>query len=738
MASRALLIEVRFAGGHYHGAGDWPPSPFRLFQALVAGAYGGRWRSEPSEPKDAVFRWLEKLDPPLIAGPARRRAHPTTYFVPNNDLDAVGGDPRRVSEIRVGKTVRPGLFDSEKPVRYAWRFEAGEEHADRLCALAERMHTLGRGTDAAFARAEICAWDEAAEQLRSGSVAVAEPTGPGNPALDPSSPAPGSLDSLKARHEATRARFERHIEGRHLVTLFRQPPRATFRAISYDRPPARLLYDIMHGDGAPTFRPVPLARAVQLAENVRDRLARILGRSYPGPLVERVIIGRGAGEADKAARIRIVPLPSIGSRHADQAIRRVVIEVPPDCPVPAREVERAAGSVHLGVNEDGEIEREADPQLVRATDESMLEHYGIGDEGKASRLWRTVTPAALPERAARRRIDPARLRERVEQKSAAERAKEESRAASAVIHALRHAGIRASVDAVRVQREPFERRGERAEAFAPDTRFAKERLWHVEIAFADPVRGPLVIGDGRYLGLGLMVPERDALRDVLVFAVPPEAGIAAADGPALVRAARRALMALARSRRGDVPRLFSGHEADESPARGGGHDHVFLAADDSNGDGLVDRLVAAAPWACDRRAARRRRTREMFDRVASQLAHIRAGRLGVIALGRPAGLHDGDPLIGPARVWESRTRYRPTRHAGRRKDPEAAVARDLVAECGRRGLPRPEVELIELAAGPRGGSPAARARLRFAVAVRGPLILGRDSHRGGGLFAAQS
>jgi CRISPR-associated protein Csb1 len=33
-----LLIAVHFHDGRYHGAGDWPPAPARLFQALVAGA----------------------------------------------------------------------------------------------------------------------------------------------------------------------------------------------------------------------------------------------------------------------------------------------------------------------------------------------------------------------------------------------------------------------------------------------------------------------------------------------------------------------------------------------------------------------------------------------------------------------------------------------------------------------------------------------------------------------------
>ena len=49
-----------------------------------------------------------------------------------------------------------------------------------------------------------------------------------------------------------------------------------------------------------------------------------------------------------------------------------------------------------------------------AADVGMLRHYGIdsgNDESKAHRVWRTVTPAVLPQRAARRRIDPGKLRD---------------------------------------------------------------------------------------------------------------------------------------------------------------------------------------------------------------------------------------------------------------------------------------------------------------------------------------
>src|SRR5262249_82704 len=97
-------------------------------------------------------------------------------------------------------------------------------------------------------------------------------------------------------------------------------------------------------------------------------------------------------------------------------------------------------------------------------------------------------------------------------------------------------------------------------------------------------------------------------------------------------------------------------------------------------------------------------------------------------------LVEGDPLIGPARLWQSRTPYRPTRHAGRGEDPAASLVRDITTECNRRGLPKPEVDILELVVGPKGGNVSAQLRLPFAVALHGPVMLGHDSHKGGGLF----
>jgi CRISPR-associated protein Csb2 len=222
--------------------------------------------------------------------------------------------------------------------------------------------------------------------------------------------------------------------------------------------------------------------------------------------------------------------------------------------------------------------------------------------------------------------------------------------------------------------------------------------------------------------------------DVMAFSLPADTRIAVADRHDLLHAIRRALMARSRDSAGQVTRLFSGHENDGAPAASGRHEHIFLAADDSDRDGRIDRIIVAAPWVCDRSMRPQPKMREAFDVVVSGLTTIRAGRLGVIDLGQPLSGAD-DPLIGPTQIWESRTPYQATRHSGRRKDPAAALVNDVVVECVRRRLPRPRVKLIEYSALPNGGGLAARMQLYFATAIHGPLLLGRDSHQGGGVFS---
>jgi CRISPR-associated protein Csb2 len=732
MPLRALLFEVRLLDGRYHGVGDWPPAPFRLFQALVAGAYGGRWRSELDADKDAAFRWLERLQPPHIAAPIKHEGRATTYFVPNNDLDSVGGDPARVSEIRIGKVVRPTLVDGEASFLYAWPFDEGENHAEQLCAIAERLHTLGRGIDPAFARAETCDWVAAEVRLAAHQGRVARPTGAGSPPSDPFCPTDGSLESLKLRHSASATRFTREGVGKKAITLFRQSPKAKFRTVAYDRRPVRLLFELRRSVDPALFAAVPQELAITIAASIRDLAAARLNSALPkrSPEIDRLVVGRGAGPADIARRILVVPLPSIGMAHTPPGIRRVLVEVPPDSPFSEAEVTWALSGQNPVDSETGEIiERTI---LTQTEDKSMLRNYGVE---RRARLWHTITPAALP------------MPRRLGRIGGAERTRDEQHAAGAVVNALRHAGYNPRGADIRVQSEPFHRKGARADAFEPD-RFTTLR--HIQIRFPEPVTGPIVIGDGRFLGLGVMAPAQDERApSIQLFAIDPATAPPAAQAQAVARALHRAVMARvdgvwrkgAARRDQALPTFFTGHEPEGAPARSGRHEHLFFFADDLDGDGRLDRLAVVSPHVADRTFGRdlaeRRQIEDhlrTLDRALRDFTTLRAGKAGVLSLAPAETVEDGDPVFGRTRSLVSRTLYAPTHHT-RRASAEEAVRRDLTEECARRGLPRPEVDVLAVDIGPRGGL-AARVRLRFRVAIKGPVLLGRGSHFGAGLFVA--
>ncbi len=711
----ALLISVRFHEGRYHGAGDWPPSPARLFQALVAAA------ALPGldDNRRNALRWLEALNAPTIAAPASIKGQPGfKIFMPNNDLDAKSGDIRRAAEIRSAtKRIRPRLFDATVPLLYLWRFDGDKSQAMCICDITGGLYQLGRGVDMAWAVGELVDEATAEKQLTDYPGAVYRPS-QGGKGLALGCPDIGSLASLETRHKANAQRFTR-INGK---TQFANAPTPRFRAVTYNSTAARVLFDLRRttAPGAP-IAPWPLNSAVALVQTLRDGACARLERHFNGSgMVEKVLIGRNATEADKALRIRIIPLPSIGHVHADRGIRRVLVEVPSDCPIRADDI--AWGFAGLEVTPPvidegtGEI-LSSGVDLVKADDDSMLAHYGVAEE-HAARLWRGVTPLALPEDAKRRRIDPAKVCE--EAKGGKERTDEQQRACHAVIQALRHAGLREKVVGIRVQREPFDAKGERAETFATGTRFSKHQLWHVEIEFAEAVKGPLLLGNGRYVGLGLMAPVKQ-VEGVRAFSIVD--GLADDANPLqLARALRRAVMMRVQNELGarkKLPVFFTGHEDDGSTVRHGGHAHLAFVPDFTR-----QRLLVIAPHLIEHREPFKdeRGHLKTLARALVGFNELRAGRAGKLRMERVKINPDTDPLFAASAAWAVCTPYKPTRHS--KRNGRDSLHDDVLQEVRRRNLPVP------LAVEAKGKD----LLLRFKVAVPGPVLLGKTIHFGGGLF----
>ncbi len=720
--TRYLAIHVRTHEGRYHGDGDDPPSPFRLFQALVAGA----GISGPlDEQTRSALAWLERLPhAPIIAAPRTVRGQRIAMFMPNNDLDAVGGDPRRIGQIRTAtKVTRPRLFDARVPWIYAWPFdEADESCAAVVCALSENLYQLGRGVDMAWAWGELL--DEASLDALFAEYdgVVRQPSG-GADGLMLACPHTGSLESLERRYLARRFRVE---SGRR---VFVQPPKPSYGQLAYESPPARHVFELRSSTDSELRVAWPLAGASSLVVAARDAARARLrdAMTSRSEEIDRYLVGRspaGSNAVPAESRVRIIPIPSIGMHYADRGIRRLLIEVPAVCPLRSDDVRWAFSGVELFDPETGELR---DVLLSASTDDDMLRHYGVG---VSARMFRTVTPVALPEEAKRRRIEPAR---RVaDAKRGLQRVVEITGARAAVLQALRHAGVRVPVETIRAQREPFNAAGSRIEPFAEGTRFEKERLWHVEIVFSAPMEGPLLIGDGRFLGLGLMAPVPGVVAGVHAFVVVE--GLDDEPQPLdVARALRRAVMARAQSVVGEREKLapfFSGHEADGGPLRRSHYPHLAFAFEPTS-----RLLLVLAPHLIERRSPTKleREHLRSLDVALKGFRELRAGSAGRLTLSLGAISDDRDnSFLGCSRVWESITSYVVTRHA-KGVGAAEALAADVRAECRRLGLAEPIVQPRNVRGIPGTGL-VGDVRLTFGEVVPGPILIGRTRYFGGGLF----
>lgn len=716
----SIHLHDRFHGMAF-GAPEWPPSPARAFQALVAGVARG---SDIPDDAAQALAWLERLEPPRVGAPRAHLGAEAALWVPNNDLDAKGGDPAKVSELRVPKRFVPRIREGNEPLLYVWSWEDGREHAETLVRASGELYQLGRGIDLAWATAEILD-DAGVERLFTSYPGIVhEPAGPGDQSGS-QCPMPGSLASLRRRFAARRIREVG--EGRKRSEVFENAPKALFRPIRYGRHFEIASYDLLHEHDVERPFPVALDRVAVLVSAVRVAAAERLRMAFPShhAEIERVLVGRkpdGRDGGPQSDRVRIVPLPSIGHPDADFGVRRLAVWLPGGSALSAEDLAWAFDGLSLLTPEISKVEY----VLARNAGSRMLDRYSLG-----SRRFRSVTPVVLPLETARRRIEPTHRRE--EAKAGVERATEEQRAQAAVRRALRHAGIRAAAGAIEVQREPFDRRGQRVEGFAEGTRFAKERLWHVRIAFDHMLEGPLVIGDGRFIGLGVMAPV-EAPEGVAAFTV--EAGLMEVpDHQEVARALRRAVMARVQKAIGPRAALdsyFSGHdERGGGPARDEDRPHLFFAFHHE-----TRRLLVVAPHVVERRepSGREREQLAVLGEALEGLHELRAGRAGLLALQRVPFESAEDDLTRPARTWRTITPYQVNRHT-KKVGALEAVAADIRVECIRRGLPTPRVTALA-ARSVKGEGVVGEVELVFPRAVSGPLLLGRGRHLGGGLFEA--
>lgn len=474
-----LLITIRFLDGRYHGLRDggepeWPPSPMRLFQALLAGAKA-RWSSSLSN----AFEWLER-HPPIIRAPQGRPGQRLLTYVPNNNSDS--GEM-----VRTAKLAAPTLLGHERHVEYVWNVEPGDLlNAKTITEAARNVRALGWGLDLAIGDGLITDAGDLPPPPESFDVYLPQPAGDrGGEILR--IPVPGSLVSLEEAYKRSLDRVQANGELRDHPGIAKFAP--CVYACSAGRP--FCVFSLQTLDEEPaSFHPNHVKQLVGMIRNAAAsaevrKAVDILNQSAQNGNrvdVDRVILGHPPDAP--GARLSILPLPSIGHANSDGRIRRVLLA---ESLGEDGGLVRELGQILHGrkLTPDGPSTSPA-IQLIRLDADTFSRKWYHG----SARSWTSVTPVLLPGYDDRRQ-------HRGNQRKRLDRAEE------LTAKALHQAGIN-SPARFELSYAPFWPGTLHARAYAPREKLSHYPRYHVKLTFSRPLAGPLAIGAGRHAGFGVM------------------------------------------------------------------------------------------------------------------------------------------------------------------------------------------------------------------------------------------
>ncbi len=475
-----LCITVRWLDERYHGLlgcdgpPEWPPSPFRLFQALVGGVAR---RGELDSALGKSLAWLSR-EPPIILAPRWRRGQEVTSFVPNNDGDKKPDRQNRLTS----KTSRPTLILDPPEIHYLWPAPECCPEVLEVIRASRCLSCFGWGIDMAYAVGrllddtqigQLCGvrWFPKPGTFRDeGSLRI---------------PVEGSLMDLRRAHESALNRIE---HGKPLRTVDKPVEFDRVFYASTERPLGRpYVVFALRDSGDDSYR-YPHAKLVHIAGMTRSAAIKAM-KAYPpedegiedtAAWVESFVAGHRPEGVDGHKQFSYIPLPSIGHEYADAMIRRVMIMAPFGCESHLR---------HLADQLDGQQLKPEDgsdgPVLERLNSDGVTRRYvGLSTE------WATVTPIILPGHDDHKPPKTVRLIDR----------------------ALRQAGIDRPCQFKWNAMPNFKNcltahkydRLKRPLGYYCPRHLEELTAVHVRVTFEQPVAGPLSIGAGRHCGLGVL------------------------------------------------------------------------------------------------------------------------------------------------------------------------------------------------------------------------------------------
>ena len=547
MPASKFGIEVNFLTGRYVATaynnrreGEWPPHPARLFSAMVD-AWADQDEREPQESR--FLEWLEEQGPPAIAASGAEHRRVVSHFVPVNDATVVGtalqekryrqirqleseldqamalsGEQSRKtqsirtrlmksrnveSQVTKAGTTNPGtalamfpdqrmrqerFFPSVSPViprvTYLWDAVLSGEMRKALDDLLARVTRLGHSSSLVACRL--------VDSLPEATLIPGSANGTNLRTVQPGQFR--ELERLFERHGGTGPRSLPFT-----VTSYSAGDEAPNESGPLHRPNTAgewLVFELEHGS-----RWLPVTRAPELASAMRDAVIR--NADLPTP-AEVSGIGPDGAPVD-TPHLAFLSLPFVGSQHADGRVMGVALSIPDGVSEAGRQgIYRAVGAWER-LSQDrrltlrltaGDVEVHLRRLLATAEVQTLQPQVW----SREALRWISVTPIALPRH-------PGRLTGG----TAVARTKAWQSAEEAVVASCEHVGLPAPVSIhlslsplIRGARHvrdcpPFQRKGKQGEV-------VRRQLVHAALTFDETIHGPLMLGSGRFAGLGLMRP----------------------------------------------------------------------------------------------------------------------------------------------------------------------------------------------------------------------------------------
>jgi len=452
-----LCLTVEFLTGRYRATdyrkrehAEWPPHPSRLFSALVdaAASLDCRWGPDVQ----SALSWLESLPPPCLqAATAESIGHRDVLetFVPVNDDATVNVDRAR----------RPRYFPVAWPpdpfVRFLWRDAPGfAAHQTALERIASRVTYLGHSSSLTHVAIDtspcIPNWfpdDTGSEVLRV--------------------PAKGRFESLQHAFQLGRrpspGPTQRYREGAVTATIDSKGPQSAWGEW--------LILRKVEG------RDLGVEHSLLVAERLRAALMSCAAQPPPACLT-------GHGDSPHVA---CLALPFVGFDHSDGHIMGCAVLLPSRL---ARE-ERVAvlvaveklhrnGKLKVTSQNIWTIEKSSPDERSRTLDSTTWI--------RPSRTWASVTPVLLDR-------FPKNKPGRTLPEIVTESCRRAGLPAPTRIEAGKHSSLVGvpPAPAFHVQRNEL----------------PPKMACHLRLIFDRPIAGPILLGAGRYFGLGLFRQETE-------------------------------------------------------------------------------------------------------------------------------------------------------------------------------------------------------------------------------------